>query len=362
MTALAVSGGILVLLALAAGLYCWRCTHYWQGPLRRTRRAGFCEKDARLPAGGTIHYAEGPDNGPALLLIHGQTGCWEDYCPVLPQLGRHWHVFAVDCFGHGQSSRCPDHYGLRAHGEALIWFIQSVIGQPTVVSGHSSGALLAAYAAAYGGPLVHGAVLEDPPVFSTEPAFFPISFAYQDTYAPLHQYRLNGEGACWESYYLRHCLWGRLYLPAGVPEKLASYAQRYATKHPGRPVQFFFLPASLNRLFLHLPQYDPAFGEMFYDYTWHSGISHQALMADIHVPVVFLHCRDAWTPDGTLLAAASDQQARLAVSLIGDCQLITCTSPHDIHQAHPDIFLQAVGELNSKLSGCPQPPKPIVSE
>ena len=337
------------LLAAAAGVFFYRCTHYWQGSLARTWRAGFRERDARLPDGSVLHYAEGPDNGPPLLLIHGQTGCWKDYSPVLPRLSRSWHVFAVDCYGHGQSSRSRDCYALRPHGDALIWFVKNVVRTPTVVSGHSSGGLLAAYVAARGGPLAAGAVLEDPPIFSTEPDFFPRSFAYQDTYAPLHQYRLERPEVCWEAYYLRRCLWGRLFLPDGVPEKLARYAQRYRQRHPDQPLQFFFLPASLNQMFLYLRQYDSAFGEMFYDYSWHSGIPHARLLAEISVPTVLLHCRDAWTEDGTLLAAASDQQARRAAELIPNGQLTEIASPHNIHQAHPKVFLQAVAQLKTML-------------
>ena len=349
MTAPAVFGCILVLLGLAAVIYCRRCTRYWQGPRRRTLRAGFRERDAHLPDGSVLHYAEGPGNGPALLLIHGQTGCWEDYCTVLPQLSRSWHVFAVDCFGHGHSSHSADRYALRPHGDALIWFVKNVIRTPAAVSGHSSGALLAAYVAAYGSPLVRGAVLEDPPVFSTEPDFFPRSFAFLDTYQPLHQYRAEQPDVPWEVYYLRRCLWGRLFLPAGVPEKLAGYARKFLKRHPKGPLQFFFLPPGLNQMFLYLRQYDSAFGEMFYDYSWHSGIPHARLLAEISVPTVLLHCRDAWTEDGTLLAAASDQQARRAAELIPNGQLTEIASPHNIHQAHPKVFLQAVAQLKTML-------------
>ena len=91
--------------------------------------------------GSLINYAEGPDNGKALLLIHGQTGAWQDYTRVLPELSRDWHVFAVDCYGHGGSS----------HSEEKYYLDENI--------------------AAYGGGLVAGAVLEDPPVFSTEESY-----------------------------------------------------------------------------------------------------------------------------------------------------------------------------------------------
>ena len=316
------------------------------GDLRRVRKAGFVEKEADMGAGATIHCAEGPNNGRALLLIHGQTGAWDDYAPVLPALSERWHVFAVDCYGHGRSSRDAEKYSLRANGDDLIRFVERVIGAETVVSGHSSGALLAAYVAAYGGKLVRGAVLEDPPVFSTEPENFPTSFAYLDTYRPMHEYLASNQAECWEAYYLRHCLWGRLYMP-GAMNGLANYAQRYRRKHPGEPVRFFFLPASLGAMFLHMHEYDLRFGERFYDYTWHSGIPHERLMADVRVPAVFLHAKDSFTEDVVLLAASSDEQARRAAALMGACEFVEIKSGHDIHRAHPQVFLEAMNRLLS---------------
>lgn len=310
----------------------------------------FQEHDAVLPHGTRIHYAKGPDSGPPLLLIHGQTGCWKDYGPVLSRLSRRWQVYAVDCYGHGQSSHDPSRYSLQANGEDLLWLLREVIGRPAAVSGHSSGGLLAAYVAARGQSQVLGALLEDPPVFSTEPEFFPKSFAFQDTYAPLHHYRLEQPAECWESYYLRHCLWGQLFLPKGVAEKLARYAQRFRQRRPPEePLRFFFLPGGINDIFCYMPQYDLAFGETFYDYSWHSGIPHRQLMSDIQVPTVFLHCKDAYTDEGILLAAASDRQAQQAVELIKACHLVTLSSPHDIHRTHPRQFLLAMEQLRSLL-------------
>lgn len=43
-----------------------------------------------------------------------------------------------------------------------MWFVDHVIGAPTVVAGHSNGAITAAYIAAYGGQNIAGVVLEDP--------------------------------------------------------------------------------------------------------------------------------------------------------------------------------------------------------
>lgn len=123
---------------------------------------------------------------------------------------------------------------------------------------------------------------------------------------------------------------------------LANYAQKYSDSHPGEAVQFFFLPQSINQTFQYVSEYDFSFGEHFYDYTWHSGISHEKLMADIHVPTVFIHTKARYSPDGILMAAASDEQARRAVELIENCRLVEPESSHLIHWYHPDVFVDAV--------------------
>ena len=58
------------LLAAAAGVFLYRCTHYWQGSLARSRRAGFRERDARLPDGSRVHVVLPPValDGPALTI------------------------------------------------------------------------------------------------------------------------------------------------------------------------------------------------------------------------------------------------------------------------------------------------------
>ncbi len=61
-----------------------------------------------------VNYAEGPDDGPVLFLIHGQTGDWQNYARVLPRLVKDFHVFAVACFGHGDSARAPHTYSVEA--------------------------------------------------------------------------------------------------------------------------------------------------------------------------------------------------------------------------------------------------------
>lgn len=335
---------ILIILIVGICIYCYRCIYYWQSDLKKTMNAGFEEKDVTLPDGSIIHYAEGPDNGDALLLIHGQTGAWDDYSSVLPELSQKWHVYAVDCYGHGESTHDETKYYLKENGDDFIWFVNQVIKEKTVVSGHSSGGLLAAYVAAYDTEYIVGAVLEDPPVFSTEQDYFEKSFAYQDTYKNMHEYISEEQTECWEAYYMRNCLWGKLYMASSM-DGLANYAQDYHEKNPDKPVQYFFMPESINFTFLHIREYDFLFGEHFYDYTWHSGISHETLMSDINVPTIFIHAKDSYTENGILQAASSDEQARKAVSLMKNCELVELSSNHNIHRFNSKVFIDAINSL-----------------
>ena len=82
----------------------------------------------------------------------------------------------------------------------------------------SNGAITASYIAAYGGKNIAGAVLEDPPIFSTGGEGWKESFAYLDTYKPLHDYNESSKKECWEAYYLRNCHWGKLFMKSRLVE------------------------------------------------------------------------------------------------------------------------------------------------
>ena len=138
-----------------------------------------------------VNYAEGPDNGPALVLVHGQGMQWEDYAHVLPDLAQRYHVFAVDCFGHGESSHDPALYSCEAIGRAFKSFAAQKIGVCYLASGHSSGGIIAAWLAANDAERVSACVLEDPPFFRVMPVEMqqePGCFAWKDGFVVTHAF------------------------------------------------------------------------------------------------------------------------------------------------------------------------------
>ena len=64
--------------------------------------------DVRLPNGVRMHFAQqGPQTGPALLLLHGFTDSWFSFSRVLPLFRPELRVVAPDLRGHGESTRVP---------------------------------------------------------------------------------------------------------------------------------------------------------------------------------------------------------------------------------------------------------------
>jgi pimeloyl-ACP methyl ester carboxylesterase len=112
-----------------------------------------------------MNYASWPGDGPPLLLVHGLSGRWQSWLNVVPLLRTRWRIFAVDLRGHGKSGRSVDGYPLKGYAADVEKFIETVIGGPVSVVGHSLGGMTAIVIAATAPGLVRSAVLEDPPIY-----------------------------------------------------------------------------------------------------------------------------------------------------------------------------------------------------
>lgn len=344
---------IILIIILVLGILLWRYyynnMHYDENLMKKVTQAGFVEKNVKLPDDSLINYGEGPDNGPALLLIHGQTVAWEDYDAVLPELSKSFHVYAVDCYGHGDSSSRGDLYSCETNGKALIWFMDNVIKESCYLSGHSSGGVLVAWIAANAPEKVKGVVLEDPPLFSVTPEEIQEgkgAFAWYDGYVVTHNFVNQNEEKDFSLYYLKNSYLVSLF--GGLQDKIYELATEYRGKNPGEPIKLGWFPHSWLRVMGYIDDYDPEFGNSFYDGSWMEGVDQEGVLKSIKCPVVYIKADTQYGKDGVLYAANSDEHANRVEGLIGNCERVNIKSGHNIHFEHPDVFISACEKLLEK--------------
>jgi len=95
-----------------------------------------------------LHYAEGPPNGPPLVLLHGITRDSSSFSVLFPDLVPRFHIFALDLRGHGGSGRVKDGYSVLDMAEDVREFVRAQIRAPAAIFGHSLGAMVGMCAAA----------------------------------------------------------------------------------------------------------------------------------------------------------------------------------------------------------------------
>jgi len=113
-----------------------------------------------------INYAEGPNSGPAFVLLHGGSARWQYVENILPELTSYWHIFAPDLRGHGKSGRVAWGYAIRDYAEDIQAFLQE-ISRPAILFGHSLGGMIALMVAGQSPDLVRAVIVGDSPLDKT---------------------------------------------------------------------------------------------------------------------------------------------------------------------------------------------------
>jgi pimeloyl-ACP methyl ester carboxylesterase len=338
--------GLVGLVVVLIGAVLVTGLNFKEPAMAKVWAAGFKEKTFTTH-GTTINYVEGPDNGLPLMLIHGQMVDWESYQLVLPELSQHFHVFAVDCEGHGKSSKDPSRYNVQDMGMDFEVFIQQVIGKPAIVSGQSSGGLLAVWLAANSPQNVLGVVLEDPPLFSSEYPRIKQTFAW-DTGTTAHDFLQQSSVKSYLDYYILYSrMWS--YFPQGFQKALLNWDQFYRSIRPDSPVQFFFVPLSVREIFTGLQMYDPHFGVAFYDGSWNKYFEHAEALPKVKCPAVLIHANWYYDKNGILVGAMDANDANRANSLMPNSKLVTVNSGHDVHVENPSVFIKIVIDFGNQL-------------
>lgn len=294
-----------------------------------------------------LKYYEIENNLQPLVLIHAQGVDATSFDNVWTKLAKKYHVYALDCYGHGGSLHDAAKYNVVDTGKAIIHFVEDVIKQKVFLLGHSSGGLIAAYIAS-NTDLCSCLVLEDPPFFSSQGERRKATFNYIDLSTVCHTFIHQSEYRDFVLYYF-----GNQYAWNLFPEdsrekikgKLTAMAAKYREKHPDKNLKVMFWPKAALSGFQGMSRYDPLFGEAFYTDSFHSGIPHEELLKNIKCRTVFMKAKTDVSKDGILMAALSEEDLKRVWELITDLEVVRFDCGHGIHIEKPKEFVECLTRL-----------------
>ncbi|MCK5116628.1 MAG: alpha/beta hydrolase [Candidatus Aegiribacteria sp.] len=317
---------------------------------RSLLRSGFTEMKydtGRL----LINYAQGPPGETPLFLIPGQTMPWESYTRVLKGLSEHFEIYAVDVHGHGSSGWIPDgEYRFSTMGADFVSMLNEVVCRPAIVSGNSSGGLLAAWIAANAPESVLGIVTEDPPFFSSEwPRLRDDTYVYRimklsaetlmgskgrDLSAFFKEFELPVEGK------------KRLMtLPKPLSLFISMILKVYQGIRRGEPVDLPFLPLDARLFIRGLSEYDPKFSASFLDCSPVVDFDHTEILSRINCPLLLMHAHWFRHDRFGLVGALDDDDVERVRSLVGNFRYRRIETGHVMHLHRPVDFIDGMLEM-----------------
>jgi pimeloyl-ACP methyl ester carboxylesterase len=236
-------------------------------------------------------------------------------------------LFAVDLRGQGRSTRTPGRYTLDNMGNDLVRFMDLVIQRPTIVSGLSSGGVLAAWLSAYAKPgQVRAAIYEDPPLFASEvrPAIGP---GIRQCIGPLFDLWSTFLGDQWS---------------IGAWEAMRQGSMSRLPEH----MHFIPVPDEPSQ---NLKEYDPEWGRSFWTGTVGASCDHERMLRSVKAPMVLLthHMRIVDDATGFLLGAMSDQQAHAVQTLLTGAGVTVDYRSfpdvgHSMHGDRPELYVETL--------------------
>ena len=297
-----------------------------QVPTSRCQFVPHAYEEHRVALGEIVmNYAvAGSEESPALLLIPSQTESWWGFEKAMAILEKEFQVYAVDLRGQGRSTWTPCRYTIDNMGNDLVRFIASVIQRPVIVSGNSSGGILAGWLSAFAMPKQIRAVhCEDAPFFASE--FNPrYGHSIRQAAGPIFDLYARFLGDQW-----------RIGDWVGLLE-----ARRL---DPNPIVRMVPMAESVPQ---NLKEYDPEWGRVFVQGTVAASCPNDALLSQVKTPMLFTHHMRALEPKtGALLGAISDFQAAKVGELVsGAGQLFKYVdapdAQHSMHHSDAERYVE----------------------
>jgi pimeloyl-ACP methyl ester carboxylesterase len=221
-------------------------------------------------------------------------------------------------------------------GNDLVRFLDGAVGRPAIVSGLSSGGVLAAWLSAYAKPgQVRGALYEDPPLFASEPS---------PACGPSVRQSIGAMFALWSKYLGDQWSigdWDGMLAaaPRELPPWLAALFSAIAKPEPPQ----------------NLKEYDPEWARAFWSGTVAASCDHARMLASVKVPVLLTHhFRRVDDATGELLGALSDVQAARARERLGSAGVAVDyqsfpTMGHSMHGQDPRLFADTLARWAVEL-------------
>jgi len=291
-----------------------------------------------------LKYYEIENSLQPLVLIHAQGVDSTSFDNVWTKLAKKYHVYAVDCYGHGGSLHDAAQYNVADIGKAMIRFIGDVVKEKVFLLGHSSGGLIAAYIAS-NTDICNCLILEDPPFFSSQGERRKSTFSYIDLSTVCHNFLQQSDYKDFVLYYFSNQYAWNLFPQESrekVKGKMTAMAAKYRQKHPDRNLKVPFWPKAALSGFQGMNRYDPLFGEAFYTDSFHAGIPHEELLRDIPCRTIFMKAKTDVNKDGILMAALSEEDLKKVSELIADFQVVRFDCGHGVHIEKPKEFVECL--------------------
>lgn len=264
-----------------------------------------------------LHYIEGPQAGPSLVLLHGATGSVKAWDNIIPPLTDKWHVYALDLRGQGLSghAHAVGKYHIDYFVQDVVSFLRNIVKERAVLLGHSYGAITALLAGLPGKDFCRALVLEDPPLGLRRPEEQPAN-PYQDYFTWVYQMRQ-------------------------ADFTLDQMLDAMAERNPGAPREAF-LPWAQNIAWL-----DPAFvlsliiGDRRQAMA---GVDYQQRIQGIACPVLMLQA------DPVKGAALTDVDLDFFLSNCPQTKVVKFPGAgHGIHDEQTEAFLKAFNEFTASI-------------
>ena len=307
-------------------------------------------KQFRTSDNNIINYYETDNYNPILLIIHAQGTNAVSYLKVVKDLSRTFHLILVDCYGHGKSSHNRKKYNLITQGNDLIEFIQTITNGNISVLGHSSGGLIACYIAS-NYTCCSNLILEDPPLFSSNGDRRFNTFNFKDLSTVCHNFINQKEENDFVYYYFMNQYCWNLF-PDDSREKirnrLGEFALRYRQKHPEKSLKVPFWPKKFLEEFNGLNEFDPYFGETFYDDSFNANVNYQELLSNIKCNTLFMKANTTIGEDGLVQGALTDEDLERVSKLISNIKIEYFNCGHGIHSEKPKEFIKCVNGILKK--------------